>query len=101
MKAQIIAFATASDILGRKPLQLELPEGSHIADLQQLLVRRFPALEPLWPKLAIAVDGELARSDQALHDGCEVALLPPVSGGEVGGDIYRGADGAASGEDRR
>ncbi len=84
MRVQIIAFATASDILGRRPLQLELPAGSHLADLQARLLDRFPALEPLWSKLAIAVDGELARSDQELRDGCEVALLPPVSGGSGG-----------------
>jgi len=32
-------------------------------------------------RLAVAVDGELTTADAVLADGCEVALLPPVSGG--------------------
>jgi len=36
----------------------------------------------LLPRLALAVDGELARDPaRQLAEGCEVALLPPVSGG--------------------
>jgi molybdopterin synthase catalytic subunit len=40
-----------------------------------------PALEPLWPHLAVAVNGELASEDAAIPSGAELALLPPVSGG--------------------
>ena len=32
--------------------------------------------------MAIAVDGELVRGNASLRDGQEIALLPPVSGGE-------------------
>jgi molybdopterin converting factor small subunit len=35
----------------------------------------------LVPHLALAVDGELLRGDAPLRAGCELALLPPVSGG--------------------
>ena len=35
-------------------------------------------------RLALAIDGELVGSDAILHDGAEVALLPPVSGGRPG-----------------
>lgn len=81
MKVHIVAFATASDILGKTPQDVELPVGSRLSDLERYLVDRYPALAPLWPRLAIAVDGELGRDDPSLHDGAEVALLPPVSGG--------------------
>lgn len=81
MRVQVIAFATASDLLGRQPLTIELPDGSRLADLAHELRARYSALETIWPRLAIAVDGELAAGDRALRDGCEVALLPPVSGG--------------------
>ncbi len=52
-----------------------------MADLRVVLGHLHPDLEPLWPRLAIAIDGELARPDESLADGVEVALLPPVSGG--------------------
>lgn len=81
MRVRIIAFATASDILGKAPQDVELPEGSHLSDLEGLLVARYPALKPLWSRLAIAVDGDLGRDDVSLKDGVEIALLPPVSGG--------------------
>lgn len=91
MQVRVIAFATASDIVGKVPLTLTLPDGSRLGDLQRSLAERFPNLEVLWPRLAIAVDGELARLDLPLSDGCEVALLPPVSGGS--GVPERLADG--------
>ena len=81
MRIRVIAFATASDILGSKVVELTLPEGSGVAELRQELVDRHPPLETLWERLAVAVDGELVRGERRLTDGCEVALLPPVSGG--------------------
>lgn len=81
MKIRVVAFASASDILGRSPVEVVLPADSRLSDLEAELVSRYPALEPLWPRLAVAVDGQLTRSDRDLADGSEVALLPPVSGG--------------------
>ncbi len=90
MKVRVIAFATASDVLGREALELALPEAAGLAELRAELVSRHPNLETLWDRLAIAVDGALVRrppsggtvrGEARLSDGCEVALLPPVSGG--------------------
>jgi molybdopterin converting factor small subunit len=81
MKIRVLAFATASDLLGSDERELELPAGSRVADLRAILDGRFPSLSPLWPRLAVAVDGRIAGPEVALAEGCEVALLPPVSGG--------------------
>ncbi len=81
MKVRIVAFATAGEILGRRPVEIELPDGSRVADLKRRILARYPSLKPLWPRLAVAVDGELSRADRELVEGAEVALLPPVSGG--------------------
>jgi molybdopterin converting factor small subunit len=80
MRIRLLAFASASDVLGSQRA-IDLSEGSTVADLRAALARDFPALSPLWPRLAIAVDGEIARGETPLRDGCEAALLPPVSGG--------------------
>jgi len=77
----VIGFATVSDVLGSDPVALALPAGSRISDLKTALVERHPRLTAIWPRLAVAVDGELTTADAVLADGCEVALLPPVSGG--------------------
>jgi molybdopterin synthase catalytic subunit len=81
MKIRLLAFATAADALGRDETEIELPEGSRVSDLRARLDREHPALSPLWPRLAVAVDGRVVTPDEPIPDGAEVALLPPVSGG--------------------
>jgi MoaE-MoaD fusion protein len=85
MKIRLLAFASAGDALGATETELELPEGSTVADLRAALDRDHPAMAPLWPRLAVAVDGRVVRADEPLSDGSEVALLPPVSGGAPDG----------------
>ncbi len=81
MKIRVLAFASASDALGAGELPVELPDGSTVGDLRDLLEARHPPLGALWPRLAVAVDGEIVGAGAALTPGSEVALLPPVSGG--------------------
>jgi molybdopterin converting factor small subunit len=81
MRVRLLAFASASDALGAAERDLELAPGDRVGDLKRVLLARFPALAPLLPRLAIAVDGEVAGDDRVLAGDAEVALLPPVSGG--------------------
>jgi len=81
MRIRLLAFASAGDALGAGELELDLPAGARVADLRTWLDARHPALAPLWPRLAVAVNGAIAAADHPLADGVEVALLPPVSGG--------------------
>jgi molybdopterin synthase catalytic subunit len=81
MRIRLLAFASAGDALGAGEMDLDLPEGSRVADLRERLDRDHPALAPLWPRLAVAVDGRVVPFDEPIPDGAEVALLPPVSGG--------------------
>src|SRR4051812_45931900 len=81
MKIHLLAFASAADALGTSEMELELLEGSRVFDLQGRLNRAYPGLVPLWPRLAVAVDGRVVSLEEPLKDGVEVALLPPVSGG--------------------
>ena len=91
----MLSFATALDAVGSAETEHELPDGGTVADLIERLTAEYPALEALWPRLAVAVDGEVATDRAApLHDGTEVALLPPVSGGSCGAGAGRLRDGA-------
>ena len=81
MRVRLLAFASAADALGASERELELPAGSTLATLGHRLAAERPALAPLWERLALSVDGEVRRDDAVLSPGCEVALLPPVSGG--------------------
>lgn len=86
VRIDLVAFASAADALGTGELEVELPAGSTVEDLRRHLEERFPELARHWPRLAVAVDGELAAADAELPSGAEVALLPPVSGGAPGPD---------------
>ena len=81
MKVTVLFFAQVRECAGRARAELSLPEGSRLADALALLAREHPALGPLWPHLAVAVNGRLGRPDTPLTEGAELALLPPVSGG--------------------
>jgi molybdopterin converting factor subunit 1 len=81
MKVTVLFFAQARDHAGCARAELSLPEGGRLADALAVLAREHPALEPLWPHLAVAVSGRLARPETPLAEGDELALLPPVSGG--------------------
>jgi len=81
MRIHVLAFATAADAIGTGESLIELPEGSTLADLRRSLEDRHAELGPIWSRLAVAVDGEFTGDESPLTDGCEVALLPPVSGG--------------------
>lgn len=81
MRLRLLAFASAADAVGGAAQELELPAGATVGHLKAELARRHPALQPLLPRLAVAVDGAVAGDLEPLAEGCEVALLPPVSGG--------------------
>lgn len=81
MRIRVLAFATAAQALGREARDWEIAEGATVADLGAALAADRPELAAQLGRIAWAVDGRLARPEQVLTDRCEVALLPPVSGG--------------------
>jgi molybdopterin converting factor subunit 1 len=81
MTLRVRLFARARDLAGAEALSLELPDGATVADLRRRLVEACPALAPLLPRCALAVDGEFADDALPLTEAAEVAVLPPVSGG--------------------
>lgn len=81
MNVKVLLFAQARERVGRAHAALALPPGACVRDALDALEREHPELAALRPHLAVAVNGTLARDGDALPDGAEIALLPPVSGG--------------------
>jgi molybdopterin synthase catalytic subunit len=81
MLIRLLLFARARELVGRDSMELELREGSRIADLQSRIVEVCPALAGLMGHSAWAIDENIVGTEGKLRDGAEVALLPPVSGG--------------------
>ncbi len=81
MHIQVLFFGRLKDILARDSENLELPETACVQQVLEHYRLYAPQLQPLLPSLAVAVNQEYAQTTTPLHDGDEVALLPPVSGG--------------------
>ena len=80
MQLTILAFGIAKDILGRRELQLEVPDDTTVRDLKDRLLERYPEFSRL-VSLAIAVNSEYSAEDVLLQERDEIALIPPVRGG--------------------
>jgi molybdopterin synthase catalytic subunit len=83
MKVSLLLFASLRDAIGERSLRMELDEGSTVADLKRRLGVEYPRVEPMLQTVVCAIDDDYVSFEQALHDGAEVALIPPVSGGAV------------------
>ena len=81
MQVIVRYFAGHRDITGKAEEQIELGAGATIATLWELLVARYPRLAPYRGRLLYAVNQEYGTLATELHDGDELAFIPPVSGG--------------------
>jgi molybdopterin converting factor subunit 1 len=74
-------FASYREAAGTPQFEAALPSGTRVGDLLDSLAGRIPALRAA--RGLVAVNHEYVRADEVLNDGDEVALIPPVSGGEA------------------
>jgi molybdopterin converting factor subunit 1 len=81
MRVRVLYFGVLKDVMGLGRAEIDLSEGTSVADLLVLLRGSGKAVGPVWDSIAVAVNQEYARAGDVLKDGDEVALLPPVSGG--------------------
>ncbi len=83
--------------MGRSQESLELAEGSNLEAVYDHFAGQFPKLKELRRSVVLARNQQFSPGSEALEDGDEVALLPPVSGGsgtfthqilDEGGNFY-------------
>jgi molybdopterin converting factor subunit 1 len=72
-------FASYREAAGTNRLDATIPCGATVARLLELLDPQVPGLSRT--RGLVAVNHTYAQPDTTLHDGDEVALIPPVSGG--------------------
>jgi len=78
VKIKIRLFAGLRQAAGFKEKSIELTEGATVADLLAHLPDAVTGRT-----FYVSVNQEYAQRDTLLHDGDEVGLLPPVSGGSM------------------
>jgi MoaE-MoaD fusion protein len=83
VKVNIRLFANFREAVGAKALSWELPPEATISDLLQAMRSQYPQFNAHSLPLVISLNKQFARPENILHDGDEIALFPPVSGGSL------------------
>ncbi|HYR83670.1 MAG TPA: molybdopterin converting factor subunit 1 [Terriglobia bacterium] len=86
MQVNLLFFATLKDIVGARQLQFDVPAGATVADLLTHLEASYPRIKDYRRIVLTAVNEEYVDQRTLIHEGDEVAIFPPVSGGEVQSD---------------
>lgn len=81
MKVKTKFFAAIKDIVGTSEVELELPDGITAGELFQSYCRQHAALSRYANNTMISVNLEFVPPETQLHEGDEIAFIPPVSGG--------------------
>ncbi|MBI4509996.1 MAG: molybdopterin converting factor subunit 1 [Deltaproteobacteria bacterium] len=81
MQIHVRYFAVARERLKKEEETIELPQGANVSTALDALSARHDAIAALRPCLRAAVNQEWASNSEPLHDGDELALIPPVAGG--------------------
>ena len=82
MRISVRLFASYRERAGTSEVEFEVPTGATVSRLAADVSRRFPGMTEDPGSLVIAVNREYRDHQYELNDGDEVALIPPVSGGE-------------------
>ncbi len=76
----MLYFGMLKEYFGGEREAIDVAAKSSVEDVLQALRNRVEDV-PLWESMAVAVNREYSARSAVLHEGDEVALLPPVSGG--------------------
>lgn len=99
MKVRVLLFARLRDLVGTDSVELDSPDIKSAGDAYRILRAQYPELEAFSRSLLVAVNQEFADWNTPVVEGDELALFPPVSGGQpppdadypvdAAGDIYQ------------
>ena len=81
MRVRLVSFGPLKSAFAAGGESRELPEGESVGGLLERLRAEAAVPGDALRCAAVAVNHEYASAEQTLHDGDEVAILPPVSGG--------------------
>ncbi|MBP2002582.1 molybdopterin synthase catalytic subunit [Paenibacillus shirakamiensis] len=83
MHITIHLFAGLADRLGTSTLQLDIPTTTlTVNELKEFLYTAYPSATSQLQVSFVAVNQEYALPERPIHSSDEIALIPPVSGGE-------------------
>lgn len=98
MNIRVKLFASLREAAGRTTIDLTLPDGATVADALAALDGQLrPASQGR--RVAVAINRRYVEPNTGLREGDELALLPPVSGGQETTRLFEMTDGPISLDD--
>jgi MoaE-MoaD fusion protein len=83
VKVRVRLFGALAERAGAGEDVLDVHDGSTAGEVIGLISDRHPDTAPLLAQVSVAVNLEVVTADHRLADDDEVALLPPVAGGQA------------------
>lgn len=74
-------FAIYQEAYGVPETQWQFPAGATVGDVRDRALAEQPKLEPWRDRTRLGLNLQFVTDDTPIHDGDEVVLIPPVSGG--------------------
>ena len=93
MRAKVLFFGMLRDIAGRPSEDAEFADGADLRTVFDAYAARFPRMREMAPSIVVARNHEFSDLATPVHDGDEIAFLPPVSGGSECDSIDDAGDG--------
>ena len=81
MRVTVRLFARLRDLAGSGELVRDVGDPATVETVWRSLVDDMPELRDYERVMSVAVNADYAKMSAKVHDGDEVAFLPPVSGG--------------------
>ena len=83
MRVKVQYLGMLRELAARETEMVEARNDATLGELYATLQSRLPKLEQFSQAIALAVNYEYSDTERVLREGDEVALIPPVSGGNV------------------
>lgn len=78
---RVLFFGAARDLTGHDEIECDLSSPANTESARSQILSQYPELQRFGNSLLFAVNQEYAQPEKEIHDGDELALFPPVSGG--------------------
>ena len=82
MRVKLLFFATLRELAGTKSIEIEIPGDANVKTLKARVSQDYPSLNQSMETVLVSINHEFSFDDELVPGNAEIALFPPVSGGE-------------------